>query len=230
MPDTNKRTVSLDYVDAPINEVLNTYKDFAKVELVMASDIQNIHGITLHTAAVSPEVAQHLIEQTLLKQAGIVITRLDDKRVSVTYNDYLKYQPEVVPIQIASSDIPYAEQFKMRQGDAFVFHLPEGKTIAVWCERPPSMMMLAEQTTASGLKTAWGERPFVRPEPLEKQIGPNSYESAGWKSYISQGAVTTSTGTMTSEYVLYVDDLQFSIIEDLKATNSLPVTIRIIKK
>ena len=131
---------------------------------------------------------------------------------------------------VAVSGIPFERQFQMREGDADQFQLPGGKTVAVWCERPPDMMMLAEQTTASGLKTAWGERPFVRPEPLEKQIGPNSYESAGWKSYILQGAVTTSSRAMTSEYVLYVDDLQFSIIEDLKATNSLPVTIRIIKK
>ena len=91
-------------------------------------------------------------------------------------------------------------------------------------------MMLAEQTTASGLKTAWGERPFVQPQALQKQTAPNTYEFAGWKSHISQGGVTTSTGAMTSEYALYVDDLQFSIIEDLKATNCLPVTIRITKK
>jgi hypothetical protein len=131
---------------------------------------------------------------------------------------------------IAVPAIPFERQFQMREGDAYQFQLAGGKTIAVWCERPPDTMMLAEQRTASGLKTAWGERPFVQPEPLQKQIGPNSYELAGWKSYISQGAVTTSTRSMTSEYVLYVDDMQFSIIEDLKATNALPVTIRITKK
>ena len=131
---------------------------------------------------------------------------------------------------VAVSTIPFERHLQMREDDAYQFQLPGGKTVAVWCERPPAMMMMGEQTTASGLKTAWGERPFVRPESLEKQVGPNSYELAGWKSYISQGAVTTDTGAMTSEYVLYVADLQFSIIEDLKTTNALPVTIRIIKK
>jgi hypothetical protein len=42
---------------------------------------------------VSREVVQQMIKQALLKQAGIVITRLDDKRVSVTYNDKLELQP-----------------------------------------------------------------------------------------------------------------------------------------
>jgi hypothetical protein len=39
--------------------------------------------------SLSPGVVQQMIEQALLKQAGIVITPLDAKRVSVTYNDQL---------------------------------------------------------------------------------------------------------------------------------------------
>jgi hypothetical protein len=132
-------------------------------------------------------------------------------------------------VLVASSDVPFSKQFQMRQGDAYEFRLPDGKTVAVWCERPGFGMMLGEQTTKSGLKTAWGERAFRQPEPLMKQTGPNSYESAGWKSYILQGAVTT-TGDRTSEYELFVGDLRFAIIEDLTATDALPVTIKITQK
>jgi hypothetical protein len=39
------------------------------------------------------EATRLLLEQALLKQAGVVLTRLDDHRVSVTYNDHLKLQP-----------------------------------------------------------------------------------------------------------------------------------------
>jgi hypothetical protein len=133
-------------------------------------------------------------------------------------------------VQVTASAIPFTNQFQMHKGDAYEFQLPDGKTVAVWCEQPEFGMMLGEQTTKSGLKTAWGESAFKRPESLTRQIGPNSYESAGWKSYISQGSVITSTKSMTSEYVLFVGDMQFSIIEDLEARESLPVTIRITKK
>jgi hypothetical protein len=132
-------------------------------------------------------------------------------------------------VQIAASEIPFTRQIRMHNGDAFEFHLPDGKTLAVWCEQPPSDMPLAEQTTKSGLKTAWGEHAFKRPEPLYHQIAPNSYEPAGWKSYIDQGGVTT-VGDKTSEYVLFVDSFRFSIIEDLRAVDALPVTIEIIRR
>jgi hypothetical protein len=129
-------------------------------------------------------------------------------------------------IQVESSEIPFSKQLQMQQGDAYDFQLPNGKSVAVWCERPAYPMMLAEQTTKSGLRTAWGERPFKRPKPLMEQIGPNSYTIAGWKSYIVQGAVTTE-GARTTEYELFVGNLRFSIIEDLTATSSLPVTIKV---
>src|SRR5437773_8676579 len=84
-------------------------------------------------------------------------------------------------VQVTSSDIPFSKQFKMQNGSAYEFQLPDGKTVAVWCEQPKFGMMLGEQTTKSGLKTAWGERAFKRPEPVRTQIAPNSYRLAGWQ-------------------------------------------------
>src|SRR6185295_17779987 len=80
-------------------------------------------------------------------------------------------------VQVAASVIPFTKQLQMQKGDAYEFQLPDGKTVAVWCERR-EFGMLGEQTTKSGLKTAWGERAFKRPESLMRQVGPNSYESA----------------------------------------------------
>jgi hypothetical protein len=71
---------------------------------------------------------------------------------------------EKVPV----STVPFEKQFTLREGDAYEFSLPSHKTVAVWCKRPPSWMPMAEQSTASGLKTVWGERAFQRPEPLKK--------------------------------------------------------------
>lgn len=132
-------------------------------------------------------------------------------------------------VQVSASAIPFTKQFQMRQGDAYEFQLPDGKTVAVWCERPGFGMIIGEQTTKSGLKTAWGERAFRQPKLLMRQTGPNTFESSGWKSYIVQGAVVTS-GDQTSEYELFIGDLRFAIIEDLRATDALPVTIKIARK
>ena len=92
--DTSKITVSINFVGVPVDKVLDTYKASAKSELIIASNVCLAnHSITLHAGGVSPEVAQQIIEQALLKQAGIVISRLDAKRVSVTYNDRLELKP-----------------------------------------------------------------------------------------------------------------------------------------
>ena len=91
--NTNKITGDINLVNVPVDKVLDVYKHMAKSELVIASNVRwATHGITMHFHG-SPEVVPSLLEQALLKQAGIVITRLDDKRVSVTYNDKLVLQP-----------------------------------------------------------------------------------------------------------------------------------------
>jgi len=92
--DTNRITGTINLVNVPVGDVLETYRSVSKSKLVIASDVRRLtHGITLHAKAVSPEVARQAIEKALLKQARVVVTRLDDERVSVTYNDQLELQP-----------------------------------------------------------------------------------------------------------------------------------------
>jgi hypothetical protein len=137
--------------------------------------------------------------------------------------------PTAPETSVTPKDLPYTTHLVMHNGDARKFRLPGGKVIAVWCERP-EFPTAGEQTTASGLKTGWGERPFVRPELLWKSQPDGSQVATGWKSYIAQGSVITSGSTHTSEYILFVDGWQFSIIEDLASTPTLSVTIKIIPK
>jgi hypothetical protein len=91
--DTNKITTGINLVNVEPARVLDVYKAATRRELIVASDVRLAnHHITLHFSG-SAEAVPALIEQALLKQAGIVITRLDDKRASVTYNDKLELQP-----------------------------------------------------------------------------------------------------------------------------------------
>ena len=92
--NTDGTKATINFVGVPVDKVLDTYKASAKCELIIASNVRLAnHSITLHAVAIPPEDVRQMIEQALLKQAGIVITRLDDNRVSVTYNDKLKLEP-----------------------------------------------------------------------------------------------------------------------------------------
>jgi hypothetical protein len=92
--NTNKISGTIGYENVPVSEVLDCYKALTKQELVISTEVRRAsHGITLHAKVVSVEATRLLLEQALLKQAGVVLTRLDDHRVSVTYNDHLELQP-----------------------------------------------------------------------------------------------------------------------------------------
>jgi hypothetical protein len=132
--------------------------------------------------------------------------------------------------KIADKEIPFQKPFTMEASDALRFELPGGKVVAVWCEGGAKSHWAAEQSTASRLKTSWGEEPFKQ-VGYKRQRQPDGRIVLGeTNSYIQQGAVTTSTGAGTSTYQLFVDKLEFNIIEDLRAKEKLPVTIRVTRR
>lgn len=84
---------NINFVNVPVSRVLDIYKTIARMELVVATNVRDTHGITVRTEKpMTKDAAAKLIEEALLKQAGVVITRLDSKRTSVTYNDKLELQ------------------------------------------------------------------------------------------------------------------------------------------
>jgi hypothetical protein len=93
-PKNTEGGYNIHFPGVPVDVVLDTYKTTTKLELVVASDIRfATHLIILDVKGASADGAQRLMEQALLKQAGVVITRLDNDRVSVTYNDRLEVKP-----------------------------------------------------------------------------------------------------------------------------------------
>jgi hypothetical protein len=88
-----KRTVS--FINTPAQKILMIYHQLSGLELVESSDVKKLSAvITIRTAqAVSKGEMIKLIENALLMQAGVVITHLDEKRASVTYNDALPIIP-----------------------------------------------------------------------------------------------------------------------------------------
>ncbi|MDA1272808.1 MAG: hypothetical protein O2960_01975 [Verrucomicrobia bacterium] len=75
----------------PVHQVLDIYKLTTKVELVVSTNVKQATGsVTVNETTLTPEDTAHLIERALLRQAGVVLTRIDEKRVSVTFNDRLE--------------------------------------------------------------------------------------------------------------------------------------------
>lgn len=75
----------------PLAQVLSLYQEVTSDPLVIAAQVRAMkREITTPPTTVQSEEAQaKLIREALLKQAGVVVSKLEDGRVSVTYNDAL---------------------------------------------------------------------------------------------------------------------------------------------
>lgn len=81
---------SIDFSGASTQQVLDIYAHFSGCKLVVDSRVRQVRkAIYLRAPAVSKNEMKELVKKALLQQAGIVLTPLDDNRVSVTYNDAL---------------------------------------------------------------------------------------------------------------------------------------------
>lgn len=138
------------------------------------------------------------------------------------------YSPHehVQKVRVADKNIPFSKRFLMAKDDAFVFILPNNKSVSVWSWKSDHFFHSAGSQAQSGLTITWGEKPWIQPTMKYRSLGNNSYEGDGWDSYIEQGKVVTR-GSETIEYTLFVDKWRFTITEELSAKVSLPVTITI---
>ena len=91
--DTKAESAIMHFDGAPPSVVLDIYEKLSGLEFVVDSRVKTVSSpISLHIAG-SPhppkEEVMKQMREAFVKQAGIVITRLDDKRESVTFNDAL---------------------------------------------------------------------------------------------------------------------------------------------
>ena len=85
----------IDFKNAGVDQVLRLYQSTSGLELFVDSHVNKL-GCTVNLRSSAPLTkteALKRIEQALLDQARVVITRLDDKRASVTCNDALPIAP-----------------------------------------------------------------------------------------------------------------------------------------
>jgi type II secretory pathway component GspD/PulD (secretin) len=85
---------SYNFKNVPLNQVLDMFKNLSGRELLISSDVGRIQAdITLSEQNITKADAVKRFEKVLLEQARIVVTVLDDKRISVTFNDALPVTP-----------------------------------------------------------------------------------------------------------------------------------------
>ena len=81
---------SFRFVNAEVNRVLEAYASVAGAQLVIASEVTNVAAkITIEAGSPTADEAKTILAEALLSQVGIVITPMEDGRVSVTFNDTL---------------------------------------------------------------------------------------------------------------------------------------------
>jgi membrane protein implicated in regulation of membrane protease activity len=129
---------TLEITEAPVNVLLDVYTHVSGLELVAASNISQMGSkvVVLPDSHGGGNLLRE-IEKALLDQRGILITRLDDKRASVTYNDALKVTPIkdkltlpilTLPIQSSSRHLTEAQAITLAKP---VLPLPAGESYRV---------------------------------------------------------------------------------------------------
>jgi type II secretory pathway component GspD/PulD (secretin) len=87
------------FTNAEPAALLEAYHAASGLELVVASNVRQAYRpITLKSKGPTTSTeAARLMEQALLEQAAVIVTRLNDKQASVTYNDALKIPWDAKP-------------------------------------------------------------------------------------------------------------------------------------
>jgi hypothetical protein len=81
----------LDFQRVDIHQALKVYKDLTGFTLFVDSRVERCRTeiVCKNEKPISKHDAAKLIENALLEQAAVVVTKLDSNRVSVTFNDSL---------------------------------------------------------------------------------------------------------------------------------------------
>jgi hypothetical protein len=84
----------IDFANLAVDKVLLFYKQTSGCEMIESSDVKNQYHreISIRKSGSKEEILKSL-EKVLAEQTGVVVTRLDDAKVSVTFNDALIIKP-----------------------------------------------------------------------------------------------------------------------------------------
>ena len=98
--DNSSKERSFTFHSLRVSQVLEAYVKISGNELVVSTGALNTQStITAWGATTNQREIEDLIVQILRKDAGVILTPINDGRVSVTYNDKLDPMPNGPPIR-----------------------------------------------------------------------------------------------------------------------------------
>ena len=94
-----ERTGVFKFQEVEVSKLIDLYRSVTGAKLVIASNIAKVpYKVTLESKGPTADTeTARVVQEALLKQAKVVLTRLDDGRVSVTYNDALEGPQPTAP-------------------------------------------------------------------------------------------------------------------------------------
>jgi len=126
--------------------------------------------------------------------------------------------------RVQVSTVPFADDIVLEPGDACVFVLPNGKSVAVWCARNTGILSSFRGT---GIDLGYGEKPFEHLKWEEIRLPEGGTTYGEYLSYIRSGGVLDGGGITPSEYILYVDPYRISLKEKDLNDRNLPITVSV---
>ncbi len=156
------------------------------------------------------------LAQLVMKHGSLIFESTDEKPYS--------RRNEVLP-EIAVKAVPFQQAIALRERQAVILRLPDGKSLALWC-LPQGRIGL--DLNGRQLSLSWGEEAFkeLRFEEVPQEDGTTA--TGGYKdSYIRQGSVRTSDRDVVIGYTLWASKYRVEIADekDEAGTKSLQVSV-----
>jgi len=123
---------------------------------------------------------------------------------------------------ILISTVPFSHTVVLKPGDTYTFKLPNGKTIAVWCEKYSEIM---SSMFDSDIDLCYGEKPFQKLEYERIKLRNGGYTFGELISYIRADCTIQSGDEFT--YILYVKEYRISLMKKGADDKRIPLIVSV---
>jgi len=243
VPEKQFERDCLDWLDyKPVSkditgELLDTYKrtkDSFRKDLIL--DVLTKVWAPVKFMDFNPQPAPHasgpMLEQWEKEIRAIVIESIqgNDKLLrssAARLSEALKIEEAILHIEknlpINIPRVPYTRKIALTPGGACSFTFPNGKTLAIWCDKHGGFL---DPFGGGGMSLSYGEKPFKELKSEEVALPDGGVTYGEYLSYIHSGGCITRSSEPGREYILFIDGAyRVSLREEGQKNNTLAVKV-----